>query len=140
MARIRLKNPTLIIAPVSQEEVEEADKVLGWGSLYVLYKNKNGEVEIGIPDMIEHFPATANMFGFGEATEKAFFYNGGSSLIESAPTINDRPIYSIQPSDDRKVATYDIINNVDVKLSDVLNGSFKVVIDNIDENKQPRHM
>ena len=60
--------------------------------VYVLYKNKNGEVEIGIPDMVEYFPSTANMFGFGEATEKAFFYNGGSSLIESAPTINDRPI------------------------------------------------
>lgn len=137
MIQVRLKNPTLIIAPVSQEEV---NKGFGWGSLYVLYKNKNGEVEIGIPDMVEYFPSTANMFGFGEATEKAFFYNGGSSLIESAPTINDRPIYSIQPSDDRKVAAYDIINNVDVKLSDILNGNFKVVTDNIEDNKQPRHM
>lgn len=137
MIQVRLKNPTLIIAPVSQEEV---NKGFGWGSLYVLYKNKNGEVEIGIPDMVEYSPSTANMFGFGEATEKAFFYNGGSSLIESAPTINDRPIYIIQPSDDRKVAAYDIINNVDVKLSDVLNGNFKVVTDNIEDNKQPRHM
>lgn len=137
MIQVGLKNPTLIIAPVSQEE---ANKGFGWGSLYVLYKKKNGEVEIGKPDTVEYFPATANMFGLGEATEKAFFYNGGSSLIESSPTINDRPIYSIQPSDDRKVANYDIINNVDIKLSDVLNGNFKVVTDNIEENKQTRHM
>lgn len=89
MIQVRLKNPTLIIAPVSQEEV---NKGFEWGSLYVLYKNKNGEIEIGIPDMVEYFPSTANMFGFSDATEKAFFYNGGSSLIESAPTINDRPI------------------------------------------------
>ena len=110
------------------------------GSLYASYKNKNGEIEIGIPDMVEYFPSTANMFGFSKATEKAFFYNGGSSLIESAPTINDRPVYSIQPSDNRKVAAYDIINSVDVKLSDVLNGNFKVVTDNFEKNKQPRHM
>ncbi len=137
MIQVRLKNPTLIITPVSQEELE---KGFGWGSTYVLYKNSQGEVEIGIPDMMEYSPATANMFGFGEATEKAFFYNGGSSLVESATSINDRPIYAIQPSDDRKVARYDIINNVDVKLSDVLDGSFKVVSDNIEENKHPRQM
>lgn len=137
MIQVRLKNPTLIITPVSEEELE---KGFGWASTYVLYKNSQGEVEIGIPDMMEYSPSIANMYGFGEATEKAFFYNGGSSLIEAAPTINDRPIYSIQPSDDRKVASYDIINNVDVKLSDVLNGSFKVVQDNTKENKQQRHM
>lgn len=137
MIQVRLKNPTLIITPVSEEELEEG---FGWASTYVLYKNSQGEVEIGIPDMMEYSPSTANMYGFGEATEKAFFYNGGSRLVESASTINDRPIYAIQPSDDRKVAGYDIINNVDVKLSDVLNGSFKVVSDNIEDNKSPRQM
>ena len=137
MIQVKLQNPTLIITPVSEEEVK---KGFGWASLYVLYKNKYGEVEIGIPDMVEYFPVKANMFGFGEATEKAFFYNGGSSLIESAPTTNDRPIYAIQTSDDRKVAAYDIINNVDVKLSDVLNGNFKVITEKVDENKQPRHI
>lgn len=137
MIQVRLKNPTLIITPVSQEELNEG---FGWGSLYALYKNENGEVEIGIPDMIEYFPEIANMSGFSDATEKAFFYSGGSRLIESAPTINDRPIYSIQPSDDRKIEKYDIINNVNVKLSDVLNGTFKVTTDNIDEDKQPKHM
>ena len=74
MIQVRLKNPTLIITPVSQEELNEG---FGWGSLYALYKNENGEVEIGIPDMIEYFPEKANMFGFSDATEKAFFYNGG---------------------------------------------------------------
>lgn len=137
MIQVRLKNPTLIITPVSQEELNEG---FGWGSLYALYKNENGEVEIGIPDMIEYFPEKANMFGFSDATEKAFFYSGGSRLIEAAPTINDRPIYSIQPSDDRKVEEYDIINNVNVDLSDVLNGTFKVTTDNIDKDKQSKHM
>lgn len=137
MLQVRLKNPTLIITPVSQEELK---KGFSWASTYVLYKNSQGEVEIGIPDMMEYSPSTANMYGFGEATEKAFFYNGGPSLVESATSISDRPIYSIQISDDRKVAGYDIINNVDVKLSDVLNGSFKVVSNNIEENKHPKQM
>ncbi len=137
MIQVKLKNHTLIITPVSQEELE---KGFGWGSTYVLYKNSQGEVEIGIPDMMEYSPTTANMYGFGEATEKAFFYNGGSTLVESASSINDRPIYAISPSSDRKVAGYDIINSVDIKLSDVLNGSFKVAPDNIEENKQPRQM
>lgn len=137
MIQVKLKNPTLIITPVSQEELENG---FGWGSTYVLYKNSHGEIEIGIPDMMEYSPTTANMYGFGEATEKAFFYNGGSSLVESAASINDRPIYAIQSSDDRKVAGYDIINNIDVKLSDVLNGNFKVVSDNIEGNEHPRQM
>lgn len=137
MIQVKLKNPTLIITPVSQEELENG---FGWGSTYVLYKNSHGEIEIGIPDMMEYSPTTANMYGFGEATEKAFFYNGGSSLVESAASINDRPIYAIQSSDDRKVAGYDIINNIDVKLSDVLNGNFKVVSDNKEGNEHPRQM
>lgn len=89
--------------------------------------------------MAKYSPSTANMFGFGEATEKAFFYNGVSNLIEYAPNINDRPIYAVQSSDSRKVAAYDIINNVNIKLSDILNGSYKVVTDNIKNNKQPKH-
>lgn len=49
------------------------NKEFEWDLLYVLYKNINGEVEIGIPVVVEYFPSTANMFGFGEATEKTFF-------------------------------------------------------------------
>lgn len=67
MIWVKLKNPTLIIVPVSQ------DKEFEWDLLYVLYKNNNGEVEIGIPVVVEYFPSTANMFGFGEAIEKTFF-------------------------------------------------------------------
>jgi len=137
MIQVKLKNPNIILTPVSQEELK---KGLGWGCTYVLYNNKDGDIEIGIPDMMEYFPETANMIGFGDATEKAFFYSGGSSLIEAAPTISDRPIYVIKPSDDRKVTSYEIINNVDVELSEVLNGSFKVVSDNVDDNKQSRQI
>ena len=39
----------------------------------VQQKNENGEIEIGIPDMIEYFSTIANMSGFDEATEKCFF-------------------------------------------------------------------
>lgn len=128
---------TLIITSISPEEVS---KGLEWGSLYVLYKNENGEIEIGIPDMIEYFSTIANMSGFDEATEKVLFYNGGSNLAKFAPYINDRPVYSIQPSDNWKVEIYDIINNSDVELLDVLDGNFKVDSDNIEEIKQLKYI
>ena len=35
--------------------------------------NENGEIEIGIPDMIEYFSTIANMSGFDETTEKVLF-------------------------------------------------------------------
>ena len=133
MVQVGLKNPILIITPVSQEEINEGFR---YGKLYVLYKDKNDKIEIGILDMVKFFPKTANMFGFDEAKEKAFFCNADSKLLEVASTINDRPIYSIQPSDDRKVETCNIINNVDIELSDVLNGNFKVA----KKNKQAKHM
>lgn len=128
---------TLIITSISPEEVS---KGLEWGLLYVLYKNENGEIEIGIPDMIEYFSTISNMSGFDEATEKVLFYNGGSNLAKFAPYINDRPVYSIQPSDNRKVEIYDIINNSDVELLDVLYGNFKVDSDNIEEIKQLKYI
>ena len=131
MVQVGVKNPILIITPVTQEEINEG---FGWASIYVLYKNKNNKVEIGIPDMLEYSSKTANMAGVSESTEIALFYNGGSKLMELAPHINNRPVYAIQPSDNRKVAFYDVINNVDVKLSDVLNGSFKVN-NNIEKNE-----
>ena len=105
-----------------------------------LYKNENGGIEIGIPDIIEYFSTIANMSGFDEATEKVLFYNGGSNLAKFAPYINDRPVYSIQPSDNRKVEIYDIINNSDVELLDVLDGNFKVDSDNIEEIKQLKYI
>lgn len=123
MIQVRLKNPKIIITPVTQEEI---DNGFTWGTLYVLYKNQSGEIEIGIPEMINHFPTTANMSGLENATEKAFFCNGGSKLVELSSKINDRPIYSICPTDDRKVEEYEVINGVDVNLGDVLNGTFKV--------------
>lgn len=121
---------TLIITSISPEEVS---KGLEWGLLYVLYKNENGEIEIGIPDMIEYFSTISNMSGFDEAP-------ASSNLAKFAPYINDRPVYSIQPSDNRKVEIYDIINNSDVELLDVLSGNFKVDSDNIEEIKQLKYI
>ncbi len=134
--RTRLRNPELIVTPIS---FEEANEDLGFSSLYVLYKNENNEIEIGMPDMMSYFPALGNMYGYEAATEKAFFYNGASDLEEMASTISDKPVYRIQPSDDRKVESYDIINGVDVKLDDVLNGNFKVVSNKTDEDKHVKH-
>lgn len=59
--------------------------------------------------MVEYILDIVNIYGYGAAT------------------ISDQSIYGICSTDDRKVAQCDIISNVDVKLSNVLNGRFKIM-------------
>lgn len=121
---VRLKNPTIILMPLREDEIEKHSS--GFSDLYLLYKNERGEIEIGIPSMINYFPETANMYGSGMATEKAYFYCGASRLKSEAQEITDRPVYAVYPSDDRKVEHYEILNSVDVDLNSILNGTYIV--------------
>ncbi len=124
MVSVRLKNPSIILKPLTNDEVEEHNN--GFSDLYVLYRNKEGGIEIGIPSMQRYFPATANMYGVDEAIEKAFFYCGSSKLKEQAPTITDRPVYEVYPTDNRQVAEFNILNSVEVDLAYVLDGSYTI--------------
>lgn len=141
MISVGLKNPALVVMPISEDEV---NKEKDFSSIYVLYKNKNDEIEIGIPDMMKYNAFLGNMYGWDNAGEKAFFLNGASLLQKMAPDIEDRPVYYIEPTDDRKVASYKIINSVNVKLTDILNGTFTISDANnnnteIEKTKQLKH-
>ena len=122
MINVKLDNPTIILTPLTEEE---AKTDLGFAGLYVLYVNPLKEVEIGIPDMEKYNVTLANMHGFENATKKAYFFNGETFLKIRASEVTDRPVYEILPSDDRKVVACNIINDVNVGLTDVLNGKFK---------------
>ena len=122
MIKVNLNNPTIILTPLSEEEAENK---FDFASLYVLYVNYFNDVEIGIPDMKEYSYFLANMQGLKDATKKAYFYSGGNSLKMKASEITDRPVYEVLPSDDRKVVACNIINNVNIGLTDVLNGKFQ---------------
>ena len=49
------------------------------------------------------YSGLANMDGYEEATERAYFYCGGSQLMRAANAVLSRPVYEIIPSDDRCV-------------------------------------
>ena len=122
MINIKLNNSTIILAPLTEEE---AKNNFGFAELYVLYINPLKEVEIGIPDMEKYDYYLSNMDGIENATKKAYFFNGGSFLKMKASEVTDRPIYEVLSTDDRKVVACSIINDVNIGLTDVLNGKFQ---------------
>lgn len=117
---INISGPKIVLTPISEEDKKD----FRFASIYALYKNKNGQVEIGIPDMINHSDL-ANMSGFEHSTEKAYFYSGGTTLLKGANKITDLPVYEIEATEDRKVASYSIVNNVEISLEKFLSGSFE---------------
>ena len=132
MINVKLNNPPIILTPVVEELVkaniiteEEAKNNFGFAELYVLYLNPLKEVEIGIPDMEKYDYYLSNMDGIENATKKAYFFNGGTYLKMKASEVTDRPIYEVFSTDDRKVVASSIINNVNIGLTDVLNGKFQ---------------
>lgn len=122
MINVKLNNPPIILTPLTEEE---AKKNFGFAELYVLYLNPLKEVEIGIPDMEKYDYYLSNMDGIENATKKAYFFNGGTYLKMKASEVTDRPIYEVFSTDDRKVVASSIINNVNIGLTDVLNGKFQ---------------
>ena len=122
MINVKLNNPPIILTPLTEEE---AKNNFGFAELYLLYLNPLKEVEIGIPDMEKYDYYLSNMDGIENATKKAYFFNGGTYLKMKASEVTDRPIYEVFSTDDRKVVASSIINNVNIGLTDVLNGKFQ---------------
>lgn len=122
MINVKLNNPPIILTPLTEEESKNN---FGFAELYVLYLNPLKEVEIGIPDMEKYDYYLSNMDGIENATKKAYFFNGGTYLKMKASEVTDRPIYEVFSTDDRKVVASNIINNVNIGLTDVLNGKFQ---------------
>lgn len=122
MINVKLNNSPIILTPLTEEE---AKNNFGFAELYVLYLNPLKEVEIGIPDMEKYDYYLSNMDGIENATKKAYFFNGGTYLKMKASEVTDRPIYEVFSTDDRKVVASSIINNVNIGLTDVLNGKFQ---------------
>lgn len=122
MINVKLNNPPIILTPLTEEE---AKNNFGFAELYILYLNPLKEVEIGIPDMEKYDYYLSNMDGIENATKKAYFFNGGTYLKMKVSEVTDRPIYEVFSTDDRKVVASSIINNVNIGLTDVLNGKFQ---------------
>ena len=128
-----LKNPNIILMPISEKEKEGyLNDLLGDESVYVLYKlPESNDIHIGMmsSSIKAYFPSTSNVWRLDEATTKAYFYNGGSVLENKAMEITDRPVYRIRPSDDRIVSGYDVINETPdnglrICLDDVVDGNY----------------
>lgn len=135
MLSVRLKNPDIILTPITEEEKTQIEsEFMGDESIYVLYKLPDSDaMHIGMmsSSMREYFPGTANIWYLSEATSKAFFYNGCSELEEKAQGITDRPVYRVRPTDDRVVAGYDILNGTPdnglrIFLEDVVDGQYSL--------------
>ncbi len=134
--QVRLKNPSIILMPITEEEKEclEKRRFVGNEAIYVLYKIPNCErVFIGMmaASTTTYFSGIANVWNLQYATEKAYFYNGGSELQRTAEEITDRPVYQIEPTDDRFVDNYAILNGTTengfmIPLDDVLDGKFQI--------------
>jgi len=132
---IKLKNPSIILTPITEEEKEVLTKqFMGEEDIYVLYRRPMCEsVQIGMlsTSMRKYFSSTANYYGVEESNEKAYFYNGGSNLKTIAKEITDRPVYEVRPDNDRTVSGYNVlngtrINNLRIWLNDILDGSYKI--------------
>ena len=135
MVSVRLRNPDIILTPITDEEKALFEKdFMGDESIYVLYRLPNSEgVHIGMmsSSMRKYFPTTANVWKLDNATSKAFFYNGCSELEKNALAITDRPVYRVRPSDDRMVSGYDVLNGTPenglrIWLEDVVDGNYTI--------------
>ena len=133
MVSVRLRNPDIILTPITDEEKEQFEKdFMGDESIYVLYRLPDSEgIHIGMmsSSMRKYFPANANVWNLDSATSMAFFYNGCSELENTASEITDRPVYRVRPSDDRMVSGYDVLNGTPenglrVSLEDVVDGNY----------------
>lgn len=135
MISVRLKNPELVLTPITNGEFEAAQKeFMGDESIYVLYKlPTSGNIHIGMmsSSVRKYCPEVANVWNLDEATSMAFFHNGGSELESKADSITDRPVYRIVPSGDRVVNECQILNGtpyngLEVGLDDVVDGIYSV--------------
>ncbi len=133
MVSVRLRNPNIILTPITDSEKAECEKrFMGDESVYVLYRLPDShDIHIGMmsSSMREHFPSLANVWNLSNAISKAYFYNGCSELEANATQITDRPVYVVEPTDDRMVSEYDILNattenGLGIRLEDIVDGKY----------------
>lgn len=133
MISVKLKNPEIILTPITAEEKEQLEKdFMGDESIYVLYRLPDSEeIHIGMmsSSIGKYFPVIANIWNLDNATTKAFFYNGCSELENIASQITDRPVYRVVPNDDRTVYGYSVLNatkenNLYVPLEDIVDENY----------------
>lgn len=133
MVSVELQNPEIILTPITDREKEQLEnEFMGDEHLYVLYRLAHSEqIHIGMMSTSTrcYYPAIANVKNLKKATSMAFFYNGGSQLERNVSCIMDRPVYRVQPTDDRTVALYDVMNGtidneLDISLEDVVDGNY----------------
>lgn len=128
--KVRLRNPSIVLMPVTEEEAEEINQDAFLKSkLYVLYELEGfPDIEIGMlaDYAVKYCPSLANVSRIDEATSFCYFFSGGTSLEEKAELVQDRPVYLVYPSDDRKVAHFESINGKEIDLNVIVNGPFIV--------------
>ncbi len=113
MTKVDTKN--YYIMPI--DEMEEDYNVK---DMYVLYMSDGSEdIDVAIldPELSNDMPAVANIDGL----EKSSY----AKVFVDATFVTDRPIYKILISTNRTVAKYEIINDYDVELKDIIKGKDK---------------
>ena len=106
---------TYYIMPIN--EMEEDYKVKDMYALYTSDDSEKISIAILDPELVD-MPAVANIGGLEDATDVALFVD--------AIAVTDRPIYKIKVSTNRTVAKYDILNDYDIELRDIVTGKNKV--------------
>lgn len=133
MISVRLKNPEVILTPITEEEKTGLEKeFMGDENIYVLYKlPDSGNIHIGMmsSSVRKYCPSVANVHQLEKATAMAFFYNGSSTLESNASNVTDRPVYRIVPTEDRVISECQILNGspdngLEVFLDDIVEGNY----------------
>ena len=99
------------------DETEEGYKVENMYVLYMSDGSKDIDVAILDPKLSKDMPTVANIDGLEDASHAKVFVK--------ATFVTDRPIYKILISTNRTVAKYEIINDYDVELKDIIKGKDK---------------
>lgn len=113
MSKVDIK--TYCIMPIN--EMEEDYKVKDMYALYTSDDSEEINIAILDPELMVDMPAVANIGGLEDATDVALFVD--------AIAVTDRPIYKIKVSTNRTVAKYDILNDYDIELRDIVTGKNK---------------
>lgn len=124
MRKGRTKAHLLYLTPVMDWEINDYP---GYAGLYLLYKDENGVIEVGVPDFMNNSVRNtklANMDGASLSSEKFLFWNGCHTLRDNSLLYDDCPVYEVTINKERQVASCKVINEVGVSLDSVLAGKF----------------
>ncbi len=122
--RVRTKNPTVQLVPITTEEIEDVSK--SYTKLYYLSTTDGVIINVGIPDMQAYFAATGNMYTVENDLKKAPF-KSVSSRYDDLNEITDRPVFELKITDGRTVEAYNILNNIETSLESIINDGFSLV-------------